>query len=55
MGCWLKILLSAATTNLLVAGVSFDGHAAEISGAVRVTSQGNMTYRAGLGSAWDKS
>lgn len=38
----------------LLASASISSQAAEISGAVGVTSQGNMTYRAGLGWEWDK-
>ena len=47
-----KILPSLLAGLLL--GVTVSSPAAEISGAVGVTTQGDMTYRAGLGWQWDK-
>lgn len=38
----------------LLAATSISSQAAEISGAVGVTTQGDMTYRAGLGWQWEK-
>ena len=47
-----KILPSLLAGLLL--GVTVSSPAAEISGAVGVTTQGDMTYRPGLGWQWDK-
>jgi lipid A 3-O-deacylase len=38
----------------LLAGFSISSQAAEVSGALGSTTQGDMTYRAGLGWKWDE-
>ncbi|EST14667.1 lipid A 3-O-deacylase family protein [Pseudomonas putida S610] len=48
-----RIAASLAAALLAFAGANL-AQAAQVSGAVGVTSQGDMTYRAGLSFDWDK-
>ncbi|AQW68756.1 acyloxyacyl hydrolase [Pseudomonas fulva] len=48
-----RIAASLAAAVLAFAGANL-AQAAQVSGAVGVTSQGDMTYRAGLSFDWDK-
>ncbi len=51
----MKKLLPLAIVAALSAGSILSAQAAEVSGAVGVTGQGDMTYRLGMGFDWNKS
>ncbi len=50
----MKNVLSLVVAALIASGSALTSQAAELSGAVGVTGQGDMTYRLGAGFDWDK-
>jgi lipid A 3-O-deacylase len=51
----MKKLLPLVVAAALTAGSMLSAQAAELSGAIGVTGQGDMTYRLGMGFDWNKN